>query len=532
MNKHRLVAPARPDLEAVDLFSGSGWGVALQRLGIPEHGVENMPEAVATRAANGMRTWIEDVWDVLETADLDSPEFQAALLIASPPCQTFSMAGKGKGRQALDEVIRLIDERAYLDVSALRAFGEAHDPRTALVLTPLAYVARFTPLYVVLEQVPPVLPVWQRYAVELERWGYSVWTGNLQSEQYGVPQTRRRAVLIARADGVEAAPPTPTHSLYYSRDPQRLDEGVEPWVSMAEALGWGGDDLVGFARRDDGREATEDGYRARDLRRADLPAQHLTEKARSWTRGQRAIVERETAEGRRVAVKNMGRGMVERHGERPGRPADAPAFTIRANAGGTEPGGFVWRPEGMAGAGNSEHAGSGRQRPRDVDEPAHTITGGGSAAWRVETGQNSAQDRQGGTKVYSKSTDAPAPTVTGQTRSWRIVPPAPVDENGEPVGWVSGAADGRDVWERRPSTTIVASDVVAGPGYSNPVAGGVPRQARPGSVRVSIDEAAALQSFPPGFQFAGSKTKQFLQVGNAVPPGLAYAILSTIVDEG
>src|SRR5690606_33828651 len=48
-----------------------------------------------------------------------------------------------------------------------------------------------------------------------------------------------RAILMARADGFDVAPPTPTHSKYHNRDPKRLDPGVEKWVSMAEALGWG-----------------------------------------------------------------------------------------------------------------------------------------------------------------------------------------------------------------------------------------------------------------------------------------------------
>ena len=36
--------------------------------------------------------------------------------------------------------------------------------------------------------------------------------------------------------------------------------------------------------------------------------------------------------------------------------------------------------------------------------------------------------------------------------------------------------------------------------------------------RITVDEAAALQSFPPGWKFAGGKGKVGLQIGNAVPP--------------
>jgi len=45
------------------------------------------------------------------------------------------------------------------------------------------------------------------------------------------------------------------------------------------------------------------------------------------------------------AVKRMGRGMVERYGERPGRLVTEPSFTIRGLAGGTEPHGFVWEDD-------------------------------------------------------------------------------------------------------------------------------------------------------------------------------------------
>lgn len=268
---------------ALDLFAGTGWGVACQGLGITEYGVEIMPEAQAVREANGMTTIYSDVWNGLTPGRVEAEAIAGAydLLIASPPCQTFSMAGGGAGRRALDEVLGLIESKAYRDVAKLREFGERHDPRTALVLTPLAHVYQDTPTFVAFEQVPQVLPVWERCAEEMRAWGYSVWVGVLSAEQYGVPQTRKRALLIARADGVEAAPPTPTHSRYYSHAPERLDEGVAPWVSMAEALGWVGD---GRMRTNQGNP--RDGHYERD---DDAPSPTVTGVGgRSWNRVMRS----------------------------------------------------------------------------------------------------------------------------------------------------------------------------------------------------------------------------------------------------
>jgi DNA (cytosine-5)-methyltransferase 1 len=48
---------------------------------------------------------------------------------------------------------------------------------------------------------------------------------------------------------------------------------------------------------------------------------------------------------------------------------------------------------------------------------------------------------------------------------------------------------------------------------------------------ISVREAARLQSFPDGFKFAGTMNPAFRQIGNAVPPLLAFAVLSQMVHD-
>jgi DNA (cytosine-5)-methyltransferase 1 len=350
-----------------DLFAGSGWGVACQRLGWDEHGVEIMPEAQATRAAAGLKTVGDDVRHVEPVPGEYDGE------IASPSCKRYSPAGNGAGRRALDAVLTGVAHyRAGRSLSWSEAVALIGDDDAALTLEPLRVALGSMPRFIVWEQVPSVLPVWKACAAVFAAHGYSTAVEVLNAEQYGVPQARRRAILVARRDGVPARMPQPTHSRYYSQQPGRLDLGVRPWVSMADALGWDPDSYV---------------------------------------------------------ISNYGTGGDPAN--RGVRSASEPSATVTSKADRMK--------VHMAAAGIT-----GEGRPRPLEHPSPTITGKGTACW-----------------------------MAGAER------------------WRSGLAS-------NDRTTV--------------------RQVTP-------EEAAALQTFPAGFPFQGTKGRRMEQIGNAVPPLLALAIL-------
>lgn len=457
--------------DAVDLFAGpGGWDVAAGHMGVRSQGIEWDDSACLTRAAANHETVQADV------ALLDPRDYPSTGQIASPPCQGFSLAGKGAGREdsiallqelevahTADDINRIIE---HLSVKMT-------DARTLLVLEPLRWALTNKPMWLAWEQVPLVQPIWDACALVLQANGYSVDTRVLTAEQYGVPQTRRRSVLVARNRAMTgtlgpAKLPTPTHSKYHNRTPERLDAGVPKWVSMAEAMGWGmtrrpyftvaagtasggadpamiggsgarkalneardsGDwalwqdtDLVGFPRKADDRGGVVeiDGvdYRARDLRSADQPSFVVTEKARSWTR-----------------FTHMG-DVVQAHGA-----------------------------------------------VRHIETPAPALTSSmdnGNFRWVTDDRVN--------------------------------------NQSGEPY----------DVTEQinQPASTIAGRDLVAFRGANANRFNGS-KKSRNDGIRVTVAEAGVLQSFPDAYPWQGTKTQQFQQVGNAIPPLMALAILRSV----
>lgn len=403
----------------IDLFAGpGGWDEGLKTIGRTDViGVEWDEAACATAEAAGHARIHADV-AALPPSDVTTDRVEG--LIASPPCQAWSMAGKRKGELDRQQCHVLADRMAAGDDSLDWTTWE--DERSPLVCQPIRWVRDLSPQWVALEEVPAVASLWEHFARILRGWGYRVWTGDLLAADYGVPQTRLRRILMAHKQ-ITVHPPMPTHA----KEPHAgalFGGELSPWVSMADALGWGFDGepaatvSSGGAATGGAEPFANAGYRQRL---------------------------RDYVVDRRTNSKDGRGGMVP-------------------------------------------------TAPVPVTLPAPTVTGKNAPVYVNDNQPNSAR----------RSIDEPAPTVLVGHRS-------------NDVRWAY----------ERPATTVVGSfnpDVIAAPGYRTDTS----RQDAPGSVRVTVAEAGVLQSFPADYPWQGSRSKQYEQVGNAVPPRLAAHILAAL----
>jgi len=228
----------------LDIFAGHGWGTACQVLGIDEIGIEIDRRACETRRNAGMRTVQGD------TRDFDPREWAGVEgLIASPPCQDFSVGGLRKG---------LDGERGKLVFEAMR-YAEAIRPR-----------------WILFEQVPQVFDIFVSFAERLRELGYHTRVDIVRCETLGIPTVRKRVILSAHRDRPVRALDQ-THSRFYPRNPQRMDAGMFPCVSMREALDLPVGGTIGTRRSPDSRSR-----RAADYRSTDYPSVAITRFASSW----------------------------------------------------------------------------------------------------------------------------------------------------------------------------------------------------------------------------------------------------------
>jgi DNA (cytosine-5)-methyltransferase 1 len=464
----------------LDLFAGpGGWSEAARMLGLPEVGIELDKTACATRAAAGHVTVRADVsaFPVHRLRDVIG-------LIGSPPCVVFSAAGKRAGVAVTDLLADLVRDnfagrktRARHRKLMARALRAAWWPSpkitrerrsaairkavlsASLVAEPARFIAACRPEWVALEQVPAVLPLWKVYADELRKLGYSVWCGKLNAANYGVPQTRERAILIASRVRRVSCPP-PTHY-----DPRRGAQLFgDPWVSMATALGWGATGrppptVTAGGTRTGGAEPF--GHRDREALEAERDAGR-------WT----------------LRLDTQSKATLPRSAD---EPAPTMQFAHRAN---------LARWVLHTNRGQDEDGTRQTVDPSTAPAPAPALTAKSGGQWIVKSFRNNNNNN-----ACERSLDEPAGTLFfGRRSNW--------------AAWVA----------ERPATTVQGDPLAGRPGHKDRDLG--ESQFEQDSVRITVQEAAILQSFPPDYPWQGTKTTQFRQVGDAVPPLLAMHILA------
>src|SRR5690606_41131633 len=98
-------------------------------------------------------------------------------VIASPPCQAWSMAGKRLGLLDQPLVHAAVEDLAAGRDTRERLLAACRDERSLLAAEPMRYLYALNtvgePDWVAMEEVPDVLPLWKQYAAVLRGWGFS-----------------------------------------------------------------------------------------------------------------------------------------------------------------------------------------------------------------------------------------------------------------------------------------------------------------------------------------------------------------------
>jgi DNA (cytosine-5)-methyltransferase 1 len=206
-----MPAPSTNRLNFIDLFAGAGGlSCGLELAGLQcLLGVDFNKDAMKTFAANhkNAQTWCGDI------TQLTAPKLKKILngrtvhlVVGGPPCQGFSTVG----------------------------IGNPDDHRNKLFLEFVRIVRLTKPLYILLENVTGLLakknePTLNAIFEQFEKLGYNMNVKALCSEDYGVPERRRRTIILGSRINDNVVFPRPSHNTLVGRQ-------FVPPVSVGEAF--------------------------------------------------------------------------------------------------------------------------------------------------------------------------------------------------------------------------------------------------------------------------------------------------------
>lgn len=192
----------------IDVFSGcGGLSYGLEQSGLNcLLGIDHDRDAMKTFERNhpNSQSFCGDIRELDNAKIMEMVGNQKVdLIVGGPPCQGFSTVGKGK----------------------------SEDPRNLLFLEFLRLVKLFKPQGILIENVTGLLAkknkdVLTRVFDEFHQLGYNVDARVLSAEEFGVPEKRRRTIIVGFKNEFEPSFPNPTHGA----------RGTQPLKTVAEAF--------------------------------------------------------------------------------------------------------------------------------------------------------------------------------------------------------------------------------------------------------------------------------------------------------
>lgn len=157
---------------------------------------------------------------------------------------------------------------------------------------------------------------------------------------------------------------------------------------------------------------------------------------------------------------------------------------------------------------------------RLLDQPAHTVSTGGVDTGGAEPFANAKYRKRLSAEL--SALDQPAPCVTATEEKSALAfgskgAKTKARRCGDVLNPLLQELEAARVLDR-PATTVDTKGTLSAAERAHHTSN------KAGAVRLTVAQFAALQSFPAGFEFVGTKKAQHRQVGNAVPPPLAEAV--------
>lgn len=177
-------------MKVIDLFCGcGGLSLGLEQAGFSiVLGIDNCKDALSSFRRNHSGAEIYQA-DLAQLKFTELPVQDVDVIVGGPPCQGFSISGK----------------------------RNPDDPRNLLYVAFVDAVAYYKPKAFIMENVPNLASmsggkIRDTIIAEFSELGYTLSYEIMLASDYGVPQNRRRFVLVGLLNGCQYKFPEPTHA--------------------------------------------------------------------------------------------------------------------------------------------------------------------------------------------------------------------------------------------------------------------------------------------------------------------------------